>query len=80
MSPLRILGALVKFSLVIGLAGGLVDLTRAMMFKAADAQRVGLVSLHDLNQSLFGSRPRIEVLNAQIAELAFNRYKLSYRE
>ena len=54
MSPLRILMALIKFSLFVGLAGGLVDITRAMMFKAADAHRVGLVSLTELNRALFG--------------------------
>lgn len=56
MNPLRIVMALIKLSLCIGLAGGLVDMTRAMMFKAADAQRVGLVSLTDLNRAL-GLRP-----------------------
>ncbi len=57
MSPLRIVMALIKFSLCVGLAGGLVDMTRAMMFKAADAQKVGLVSLTDLNRALFRSPP-----------------------
>jgi hypothetical protein len=53
MNPLRILTALIKFSVCVGLAGGLVDMTRAMMFKAANAQRVGLVSLTELNRALF---------------------------
>jgi hypothetical protein len=55
MNPLRIVMVIIKFSLCVGLAGGLVDMTRAMMSKAADAQRVGLVSLTDLNRALFGA-------------------------
>lgn len=57
MSPFNIVSSLIKFTLYVGLAGGLVDMTRAMMFKAADAHRVGLVSLTDLNRQLF-SHPR----------------------
>ena len=54
MSPLKIIWALVKFSLCVGLAGGMVDITRAMMFNAANAHRHGLVSLTELNRQLFG--------------------------
>lgn len=53
MSPFRIVSNLIKFTLAIGLAGGLVDATRVMAFKAADAHRHGLVRLSKLNQSLF---------------------------
>ncbi len=52
MNPLRIVMALIKFSLYIGIAGGLVDMTRAMMSKAAGAHQVGLVSLTKLNKQL----------------------------
>ena len=53
MSPFNIVSSLIKFAFYVGLAGGLVDMTKAMMFKAADAHRVGLVSLTDLNRQLF---------------------------
>lgn len=53
MSPFRIVSALIKFSLYIGMAGGLVDMTRAMMLDAANAHKAGLVSLTDLNRQLF---------------------------
>jgi hypothetical protein len=54
MSPFKIVWALIKFSICVGLAGGMVDMTRAMMFRAADAHRQGLVSLTELNRQLFG--------------------------
>lgn len=49
MLPLKILWALVKISLCAGLAGGVVDMTRAMISKAATAHRTELVKLADLN-------------------------------
>lgn len=52
VSPFKIVAALIKFSLAVGFAGGLVDMTRAMMFRAADAHRVGLVSLTEINRNL----------------------------
>lgn len=42
MSPIGIVRSLIKFSLYIGLTGGLVDMTRAVMLKAADAHQTGL--------------------------------------
>jgi len=53
MSPFKIVWALIKFSLCVGLAGGMVDLTMAMAHKALDAHRHGLVSLTELNRQLF---------------------------
>ena len=53
MSPFKIIASLIKFSICAGLAGGLVDLTRSMGKRAAEAQHHGLVSLTDLNRQLF---------------------------
>ena len=50
----RILISLIQFALVVGLAGGLVDLTRNMGQAAIKAHKSGIVSLHDLNQKLVG--------------------------
>lgn len=58
MSPIKIIAALIKFSLCVGLAGGMVDLTMGMARKAADAHRHGLVSLTELNRQLFGPTQR----------------------
>ena len=44
--------ALIEFAIVIGVAGGLVDLTRTMGQEAVKAHKNGIVSLHQLNQSL----------------------------
>ena len=44
--------ALIEFAIVVGVAGGLVDLTRTMGQEAAKAHKTGIVSLHQLNQSL----------------------------
>ncbi|MGE0527395.1 MAG: hypothetical protein AB7G93_00845 [Bdellovibrionales bacterium] len=49
---IRILCWLVEFSILVGLAGGLVDLTRSMGKEAIRAHRAGLISLHELNQKL----------------------------
>ncbi len=48
----RIFLGLVKLALVIGVAGGLTDLTLAMQSEAVKAHRQGLVSLKRLNQAL----------------------------
>lgn len=45
---------LIEFTIVVGLAGGLVDLTRTMGNEAIKAHRSGIVSLHELNRSLVG--------------------------
>ncbi len=50
----RIVLGLVKLALMIGFAGGLIDLTRTMRDEAAKAHRQGLVSLKQLNSSLVG--------------------------
>lgn len=57
MSPFSIVSSLLKFAFYLGLAGGLADMTKAMMFKSAEAHRAGLVSLTDLNRQLF-SHPK----------------------
>ena len=48
----RIVLGLVKFALVVGITGGLSDLTRAMRTEAARAHKHGLVSLKLLNHTL----------------------------
>ena len=48
----RIVLGLVKLALVVGLTGGLIDLTQAMRDGAVKAHRQGLVSLKQLNSSL----------------------------
>ena len=45
---------LIEFTIVVGLAGGLVDLTRTMGNQAIKAHKTGIVSLHELNQKLVG--------------------------
>ena len=50
----RMLMWLIEFALVVGLAGGLVDLTRSMGKEAIKAHKTGIVSLHELNQKLNG--------------------------
>lgn len=45
---------LVEFTIIIGLAGGLVDLTRDMEKAAVHAHQTGLISLHQLNEQLVG--------------------------
>lgn len=52
MSPFNILYSLIKIALIVGLGGGLVDVTIAMRKKAGAAKKVGLVSLIELNRSL----------------------------
>jgi len=53
MSPFTIVHSLIKFALYVGIAGGLVDMTIAMGRKAGEARKVGLVSLSELNRSLY---------------------------
>ncbi len=50
----RIVLGLLQFALVIGLTGGLIDLTRTMRNEAAKAYKQGLVSLKQLNSALVG--------------------------
>ena len=50
----RIVLGLVKLALVVGLAGGLIDLTQTMRDEAVKAHRQGIVSLRQLNSSLLG--------------------------
>jgi len=48
----RIVLGLLQFALVVGLAGGLIDLTRTMRDEAAKAHSHGLISLRKLNHQL----------------------------
>jgi hypothetical protein len=48
----RIILGLVKLALVVGLTGGLIDLTQAMRDEAVKAHRQGIVSLKQLNSAL----------------------------
>lgn len=48
----RIVLGLLQFALVVGLAGGLIDLTRTMRDEAAKAHSHGLISLRKLNRQL----------------------------
>jgi len=48
----RIVLGLVKLALVVGLTGGLIDLTQAMRDEAVKAHRQGIVSLKLLNSAL----------------------------
>lgn len=50
----RIVLGIVQLALVIGLAGGLTDLTIAMKDEAAKAHKQGIVSLKQLNKALIG--------------------------
>ncbi|MCC7404114.1 MAG: hypothetical protein IT288_06905 [Bdellovibrionales bacterium] len=52
----RIVLGLVKLALVVGLTGGLIDLTQAMREEAVKAHRQGIVSLKQLNLSLVGQQ------------------------
>ena len=45
---------LIEFTIVVGMTGGLVDLTRSMGTEAIKAHKTGIVSLHELNQKLVG--------------------------
>lgn len=54
MNPWSFFGALIRFALLVGMAGGLVDLTRGMMGKAYRADRVGVVDLVPLTRQLMG--------------------------
>jgi hypothetical protein len=51
---LRIVMWLLEFTILIGIAGGLVDLTRDMRREAYKAHKTGLISLKQLNQGLVG--------------------------
>ena len=50
----RSLMRLIEFTILVGLAGGLVDLTRTMGHEAIKAHKTGIVSLHELNLKLVG--------------------------
>ncbi|MGE3261390.1 MAG: hypothetical protein AB7K68_06395 [Bacteriovoracia bacterium] len=50
----RIILGLVKLALVVGLTGGLIDLTQVMRDEAVKAHRQGIVSLKLLNSALVG--------------------------
>ncbi|MBX3041823.1 MAG: hypothetical protein KF789_14040 [Bdellovibrionaceae bacterium] len=50
----RIVLGIVKLGLVIGVAGGLTDLTLTMRSEAVKAHKQGLVSLKQLNKVLIG--------------------------
>ena len=50
----RIVLGFVKLALVVGITGGLADLTRGMRTEAARAQKHGIVSLKLLNHILIG--------------------------
>ena len=51
----RIVLGLAKLALVVGLTGGLIDLTQTMRDEAVKAHKQGLISLRWLNSSLVGS-------------------------
>jgi hypothetical protein len=51
---LRALIRLIEFTILVGLAGGLVDMTRMMGKEAIKAHKTGIVNLHELNQKLVG--------------------------
>lgn len=50
----RIVLGLVKLALVVGLTGGLIDLTEAMRDEAVKAHHLGIVGLRELNSALSG--------------------------
>lgn len=54
----RIVLGLVKLALVVGLTGGLIDLTQAMRDEAVKAHKQGIISLRWLNSSLVGRDER----------------------
>ena len=45
---------LIEFTILVGLMGGLVDMTRTMGREAIKAHKTGIISLHELNQKLVG--------------------------
>ena len=51
---LNLISSLIKWALILGACGGLVDATIAMRSRAMDASRIGLVSLTALNHHLLG--------------------------
>ena len=53
----NLIAALIRWALFLGVGGGLVDATIAMRNKAADAHRVGLISLGKLNRALLERHP-----------------------
>ncbi len=50
--------ALIRYALILGMAGQLVDATIAMQRKAFEASQNGLISLRKLNQNLSGSKTK----------------------
>ena len=57
---LNLIFSTLKWAMIIGVAGGLVDATIAMRNKAVGAHRLGLISLSQLNHAL-ESRPHRKV-------------------
>ena len=51
----NLITTLIRWALIIGMAGGLVDTTIALRNHAKDATRIGLVSLVRLNNHLSGN-------------------------
>jgi hypothetical protein len=51
---MKLIFRLLEFAILIGLAGGLVDLTRDMRREAYKAHKTGLISLKRLNEGLVG--------------------------
>jgi hypothetical protein len=45
---------LIELTIVVGLTGGLVDMTRMMGKEAIKAHKTGIVSLRELNKKLVG--------------------------
>ncbi len=50
----RFIHSLIRFALVLGATGGLVDVATAMLNEAAQAHQHGLVSLRRINAALLG--------------------------
>lgn len=55
---IRIVLGLVQLALVVGLTGGLIDLTRTMRDEAVKAHKQGIVSLKRLNSALVNENER----------------------
>lgn len=54
----NLIASLISWALFLGLCGSLVDTALALRREAAQAHRIGLVSLGQLNRSLLGSAPK----------------------
>ncbi len=51
---MRTLLWLIEFTIIVGLTGGLVDMTRSMGKEAIKVHKTGIISLKKLNESLVG--------------------------